>query len=523
MRILGATALVFVGSLSFAGSWSAQDDLKALVERASRLLEQRRFSEALEVLDRCVAADGSKASLHAWRASIRSQLGDHDGAIEDATRAIELDPKDYRGFYERGFSLYHQKEFARALADYDRAIALEPGNAALHGERGDLLRDMDAPGAAVAAYDAAIELSPTWVGAYMGRAQALNSLTDYAAALRDLRRATELAPQAADLWWLRAFSEAQCGDDAAALRSADEFVRLQPDELRAWASGLRAYVAWDAGELDLAVELLARAVEAKEPPANEAQDESRAVIARAEHLLALGHVQLAAGNLDAAVTSLESAAQHGDPRQFGRARMMQWCVDARAHGLDEAGKKLEERIGERIEELSAVERDLAKFCRTGEDGSLVAAELFPSEICAWSFFAAWRFDLAGDRAGTERWLRRCLNTGGFDSNEWKTALLLLRSRHPDGLPPSLGAGIELVADPAGARGVVRSVAPGSAADCQGLRVGDELLDLRGRPITREEWDSIESRGRIGVTLRVTRRRAGEVEVLRIRLGVPPEN
>lgn len=506
MRILGGPALVLVGSLSLGGRGSAQEDVTALVQRASRLVEEQRYSEALEVLDRCLAADDSRAKLHVSRALVRNKLGDPAGAIEDASRAIELDPQDYGGFYERAFGFYRQKEFARALADYDHALALAPRIAALHGERGDLLCEMDAPGDAVAAYDAALELSPTWVEAYVGRARASNALTDYAAARRDLLRATELEPGAPDLWQLRAFSEAQCGDDAAALRSADEFVRLQPDELRAWAAGQRAFVAWDAGELALAAELFARA----------ARDES----APAEVQLCLGFVQLAHGDLEAAATALESAARRGDPRQLGRARMMQWCLDARALGLDEAGRKLEERLGARLEELSAVERGLAGFCRTG-DSSLVPGGLLPSEVCAWSFLAAWRCDVAGDRAGAERWLRRCLNTGSVDSNEWKNALPWLRSRQPAGLRAMLGAELELAAEPAGTRGVVRSVAPGSAAECQGIRVGDELLDLRGHPLTREDWDALESRARIGLALRVTRRRAGMVEVLRIRLGVAP--
>jgi hypothetical protein len=126
---------------------------------------------------------------------------------------------------------------------------------------------------------------------------------------------------------------------------------------------------------------------------------------------------------------------------------MQWCIDARTLGLDEAGRKLEERIGVRIEELSDFECDLAGFCRTGEDRSFVTGGLSPSQVCAWSFYAAWRWDLAGDRSLAERWLRSCINTGSFDSKEWKTALLLLRNRHPDGLRPTLGAGIELAADP----------------------------------------------------------------------------
>lgn len=502
---------MLVAALSFVGSRAAQDaaesDVNDLARRAFRLVDQGKEAEALVIFDRCLETHPSEPRLLVSRAFVRSRLGDHPGAIDDASRAIELDPQNFRAFYQRGLSLHLQGELAQALADYDRALAIEPGIALLHGERGDCLSDMDELVAAVAAYDRAIELSPTWAEAFAGRARVLNSLTDYAASRRDLERAIELAPGVAELWWLRSFSEAGCGDDAAALRSAGEFVRLQPDELVAWATGLRAMVAWDGGELELAAELLARA----------AEDESVA----AEHLHSLGYVQLAAGHLSAAETAFEAAARIEDPRRFGRARMMQWCIDARVHGLEEAGKNLVARLGPRIEELPAVERDLVDFCRTAADGALAARELFPSEVAAWSFLAAWRANLAGDHALAERWLRRCLNTGSFDSKEWKTALLLLRNRSPAGLQPMLGATLELGVDQAGAPAVVRSVAPMSAAEAQGLRVGDELLDLRGRPITRAEWDTLESRGRIGLALRVTRRRAGEVEVLRIRLGVAP--
>lgn len=507
----GATGLVLVGSLAFVGPWVTQkalrEDVAVLALRAVRMVDEGRFSEALEVMDRCVAIDASQPKVLGMRASIRGRLGDHVGAIEDASRAIAIDPEDFGAHYQRGLSLHQQGERARALADYDRALALEPGNAMLHGVRGDCLREMDALGAAVAAYDAAIELNPNWVGAYAGRAKALNALTDFAAARSDLGRATELAPEVAEFWWLRAFAEVRCGDDAAALRSSDEFVRLQPDELRTWATKCQGFLVWDAGDFTLAAELFSRA----------AQDES----GNAELLRYLGHVQLVSGNFDAATAAFEGAARHGDPRQLGRARMMQWCIDARTLGLDEAGEKLAQRIGERIQEFSAFERDLVGFCRTGDDSTFVAEALFPSEVCAWSFVAAWRRDLAGDDADAERWLRRCLNTGSVDSAEWKSALLFLRSRLDGELRPVLGAELELIVDPAGPRGVVRSITAGSAAECQGLRVGDELLDLRGRAITREAWDSLESRGRIGLPLRVTRRRAGELEVLRIHLGVAP--
>lgn len=57
---------------------------------------------------------------------------------------------------------------------------------------------------------------------------------------------------------------------------------------------------------------------------------------------------------------------------------------------------------------------------------------------------------------------------------------------------------------------------------QGLRAGDELVALAGRPITREDWEAIGGRAREGLDLRVTRRRDGEDAMIVLRLGLSPK-
>src|SRR5438128_7669797 len=61
------------------------------------------------------------------RGLAREAKGDHDGAIADYSRAIELDPKFAVGAYSnRGLAKQAKGDLDGAIADYNRAIELDP-------------------------------------------------------------------------------------------------------------------------------------------------------------------------------------------------------------------------------------------------------------------------------------------------------------------------------------------------------------------------------------------------------------
>ena len=47
-------------------------------------------------------------------------------AIADFDKAIELNPKDARAYYNRGVVKDELKQYKEAIADYDKAIELNP-------------------------------------------------------------------------------------------------------------------------------------------------------------------------------------------------------------------------------------------------------------------------------------------------------------------------------------------------------------------------------------------------------------
>jgi tetratricopeptide (TPR) repeat protein len=62
-------------------------------------------------------------------------MGEHDQAIADLNKAIELDPAHYKAYKNRGKAYAAQEDWDRALADYDQAIELKPKYDATYYDR----------------------------------------------------------------------------------------------------------------------------------------------------------------------------------------------------------------------------------------------------------------------------------------------------------------------------------------------------------------------------------------------------
>ncbi len=65
--------------------------------------------------------------------------GRFEEAIEDYTRAVALNPRHCRAFYNRAFSYDRLQQFEAAIADYSRALEIEPTNATAFHNRASLL------------------------------------------------------------------------------------------------------------------------------------------------------------------------------------------------------------------------------------------------------------------------------------------------------------------------------------------------------------------------------------------------
>jgi len=94
-----------------------------------------RYADALELLDRLVAADPGRVDAYSRRAFVNLKLNRTSQAIVDFSRVIELRPQDSVAYISRGFLHDQQHEQDRAADDFRQACLLgDQGGCRLHEE-----------------------------------------------------------------------------------------------------------------------------------------------------------------------------------------------------------------------------------------------------------------------------------------------------------------------------------------------------------------------------------------------------
>jgi TolB-like protein/class 3 adenylate cyclase/Tfp pilus assembly protein PilF len=92
-------------------------------------------------------------------------------ALENASTAVRLDPKDYEAHWVLGWAYLYNRQFENALAHYSRARKLNPNDAELLAEMGTLLIYIGQPKQAIDQVNEAIQLNPNhldWYVYYLG-------------------------------------------------------------------------------------------------------------------------------------------------------------------------------------------------------------------------------------------------------------------------------------------------------------------------------------------------------------------
>lgn len=118
--------------LSMAEDQSAEETLSAALTAA----RESRHEEALELVNRAIAAAPKNAQARYVRGLLCENSDRHEEAVTDFSRAIELDPRAADAYDHRGSERLKLGKVDAAIADFDRAIDLEPAREPGHWKRG---------------------------------------------------------------------------------------------------------------------------------------------------------------------------------------------------------------------------------------------------------------------------------------------------------------------------------------------------------------------------------------------------
>ncbi|MBI4616403.1 MAG: tetratricopeptide repeat protein [Planctomycetes bacterium] len=180
------------------------------------------------------------------RGNARLDQGDLAGAIEDYTRAIEIEPGLAPAWSNRGNARIEQDDLAGAFEDYTRAIEIDPRYAIAWANRGNVRLDRRDLAGAIEDYTRALEFDPGYGLAWANRGNARLESGDAAGAIEDSTRAIELEPNLANAYINRGVARLSVGDKAGAFDDFTRAIERDPDHPGAYCNrGTLRQANWD--------------------------------------------------------------------------------------------------------------------------------------------------------------------------------------------------------------------------------------------------------------------------------------
>jgi len=89
-------------------------------------LNTNKPEKALEDFTRAIQIDPTKADGYLGRANTLQTLGQYEASLQDYDKAIDIDPKLANAYVNRGSTYSHLGKYKKAIADYEKALALDP-------------------------------------------------------------------------------------------------------------------------------------------------------------------------------------------------------------------------------------------------------------------------------------------------------------------------------------------------------------------------------------------------------------
>jgi tetratricopeptide (TPR) repeat protein len=164
----------------------ARHNLTALKSKKNQPMSlEERLSQTIE-------ADSTMLYPYLERAQQRYESKYYEGAAEDYTMALEIDPGNVEIWLGRGLAREKLKDFKGAFSDYTKAIELKENYAKAWLNRGNVLMKLERYTDAIEDYTVALVYQPEYALALYNRAMTKIKLKKAEEACSDLKRAEEL-------------------------------------------------------------------------------------------------------------------------------------------------------------------------------------------------------------------------------------------------------------------------------------------------------------------------------------------
>ncbi|MBW4572721.1 MAG: tetratricopeptide repeat protein [Tolypothrix carrinoi HA7290-LM1] len=225
---------------------------EAYILLAKAYSSQKKFKLALNALECNPLFICKNIKFYEIRAFVRHQLKEYEGAIDDYSQVILINPECAEAYYQRG-SVYYLDlyDYKQAFKDYSQAIRINPNFAEAYLKRGLARRSAfkDYQGA-IEDYNQAIHIDSDYAEAYVNRGLDQFILGNEQTAFEDYSKAISIEPNSPELYFLRgsAFCRSKYTKQASqtAVEDYTEAIKISPYFAEAYSlRGINRYLLGD--------------------------------------------------------------------------------------------------------------------------------------------------------------------------------------------------------------------------------------------------------------------------------------
>lgn len=172
-----------------------ENEAQVRVFMGNMSFHQGRYEEAIEEYSRALQLNSKIGEAYGNRGLSYAVIHRNDEALADMNKAIELFPFDAQGFSNRGQFWQGVGEYRKAIADFEMAVKIYPGYINAHMEIALALYQLGDFEEALHRYTQVITLSPDDSSAYLSRGHVYVALSRFENALSDYNKTIELDPE----------------------------------------------------------------------------------------------------------------------------------------------------------------------------------------------------------------------------------------------------------------------------------------------------------------------------------------
>lgn len=236
-----------------------------LYEAASTEYDRKNMVKAIDLITRALSIEPKNTQFLLFKANALDQAGQYQAAYDTYTTVIQLNPKDFIAYNNRGLLLNRLQEYELSLKDFDDAINLstsDSGKLSLYLNRGAVKTSIrDFTGAyedytKALSYDSLnivvlnnlagvcdeigkgdqtlkylnkiINIDPSFIGAYANIGFKYQEMGDYKTAISYYNKVLEMDPKEALGYSNRSYNRYKLGEYEAALKDINESIHLYP-------------------------------------------------------------------------------------------------------------------------------------------------------------------------------------------------------------------------------------------------------------------------------------------------------